>query len=196
MKPDFERLAATYHLSGKRVAVMATDGFEQSEFDVPVEALRACGAEVHVIAPEAGTIMGWSDKNWGEAREVTKALSDAVADDYDSLVLPGGVINSDKLRTIPAAVDFARTFFEQHKPVAAICHAAQLLIEADVVKGRSMTSYLSIRTDLENAGARWHDQSVVVHQGFTTSRSPADLPDFCDKLCEEIAEGIHRGQHA
>lgn len=196
MKTDFEQLKAAYDLTGKRVAVLATDGFEQSELDVPVEALKACGAEVHIIAPDAGTIRGWSDKNWGEEREVTKVLGNADADDYDSLVLPGGVINSDKLRTVPAAVDFASAFFEQHKPVAVICHGGQLLIEADVVKGRSLTSYASIRTDLENAGARWQDSSVVVHQGLTTSRSPDDLPDFCNKLCEEIMEGVHRGQHA
>ncbi|MEO5916265.1 MAG: type 1 glutamine amidotransferase domain-containing protein [Luteolibacter sp.] len=196
MKTDFKQLKMNYDLSGKRVAVLATDGFEQSELDVPVQALKTCGAEVHIVAPEPGTIRGWSGKDWGEKRQVTKILADASADDYDSLVLPGGVINSDRLRTLPDAVEFAREFFEQQKPVAAICHAAQLLIEADVVEGRAMTSYPSIRIDLENAGALWEDQSVVVDQGLTTSRSPEDLPDFCEKLCEEILEGIHRGQHA
>lgn len=196
MKIDFNLLKATYNLTGKRVAVLATDGFEQSELDVPVEALRTCGAEVDIVAPESGTIRGWSGKDWGEDRKVDKMLADITADHYDSLVLPGGVLNSDKLRTIPEAVEFTREFFEQQKPVAAICHAGQLLIEADVVDGRTLTSYGSIRLDLENAGALWEDLSVVVDNGLTTSRSPDDLPDFCNKLCEEILEGAHRGQHA
>jgi len=195
MKIDFNKLKATYDLTGKRVAVLATDGFEQSELDVPVQALKDCGAQVDIIAPKAGTICGWSEKNWGQPRKVDKVLSDVSADYYDSLVLPGGVLNSDSLRTFPDAVEFAREFFEQQKPVAAICHAGQLLIEADLVEGRTLTSYASIRIDLENAGALWEDSSVVVDQGLTTSRSPEDLPDFCDKLCEEILEGVHRGQH-
>ncbi|MEO5714920.1 MAG: type 1 glutamine amidotransferase domain-containing protein [Luteolibacter sp.] len=196
MKIDINYLKAHYNLSGKRVAVLATDGFEQSELDVPVEALRGCGAQVDIVAPAAGTICGWSDQNWGEKRKVDKVLSEVSADGYHSLVLPGGVLNSDKLRTIPDAVEFAREFFEQHKPVAAICHAGQLLIEGDLVEGRTLTSYHSIRVDLENAGATWEDSSVVVDQGLTTSRSPEDLADFCDKLCEEILEGTHRVQHA
>lgn len=196
MKTDFNKLKADYDLIGKRVAVLATDGFEQSELDVPVQALKACGAQVDIVAPQGGTICGWSEKDWGEKRKVDRILADVSADGYDSLVLPGGVLNSDKLRTIPDAVDFAREFFEQQKPVAAICHAGQLLIEADLVEGRTLTSYPSIRIDLENAGAFWEDRSVVVDQGLTTSRSPDDLPDFCDKLCEEILEGTHRGQHA
>lgn len=196
MKIDFKLLKATYDLTGKRVAVLATDGFEQSELDVPVEALKTCGADVHIVAPDAGTIRGWSGKDWGEERKVDKVLGDITADHYDSLVLPGGVLNSDKLRTIPDAVEFTREFFEQQKPVAAICHAGQLLIEADLVDGRTLTSYSSIRLDLENAGANWEDLSVVVDNGLTTSRSPDDLPDFCNKLCEEILEGAHRGQHA
>jgi len=196
MKNDFSDLAKKYDLSSKHVAVLATDGFEQSEFDVPVEALKACGAKVDVVAPESGTIRGWDDKNWGADREVTKTLDEVSASDYDGLVLPGGVLNSDTIRTFPKAVDFARDFFRQHKPVAAICHAAQLLIEADVVDGRTLTSYESIRKDLENAGARWKDKSVVVDQGLTTSRKPDDLPDFCAKMCEELFEGKHAKQHA
>ncbi len=195
MKIDFKKLKTDYNLSGKRIAVLATDGFEQSELDVPVEALRTCGAQVDIIAPKAGTICGWSGENWGEKRKVDKTLSEVSANDYDSLVLPGGVLNSDKLRTVAEAVEFTREFFEQQKPVAAICHAGQLLIEANLVEGRTLTSYASIRIDLENAGALWEDSSVVVDQGLTTSRSPDDLPDFCDKMCEEILEGIHRGQH-
>lgn len=145
--------------------------------------------------PTTGMICGWSEMNWGEKREVDKVISEVSADDYHSRVLPGGVLNSDKLRTIPDAVEFTREFFEQLKPVAAICHAGQLLIEADLVEGRTLTSYPSIRVDLENAGATWEDSSVVGDQGLTTSRSPEDLADFCDKLCEEILDGTHRGQH-
>lgn len=196
MKIDLNQLKATYDLTGKRVAVLATDGFEQSELDVPVEALLICGAHVDIVAPQSGNIRGWSEKDWGKERKVDKILADVAADNYDSLVLPGGVLNSDKLRTIPEAVEFTREFFEQHKPVAAICHAGQLLIEADLVDGRTLTSYASIRLDLENAGALWEDLSVVVDNGLTTSRSPDDLPDFCEKMCEEILEGAHRGQHA
>jgi protease I len=196
MKPDFHQLKDRYNLTGKRIAVLATHGFEQSELDVPVEALRTCGAKVEIVAPEAGSICGWSGKDWGKERKVDKVLSEVSADHYDSLVLPGGVLNSDKLRTFPEAVEFTREFFEQQKPVAAICHAGQLLIEADLVEGRTLTSYPSIRVDLENAGAMWEDRSVIVDQGLTTSRSPDDLADFCEKLCEEILEGSHHGQHA
>ncbi len=196
MKIDFQELKKNYDLSGKRVAVIATDGFEQSELDVPVEALETCGAKVDIIAPEAGTIKGWDDKDWGKKRDVTKTLDEVSAADYDALVVPGGVLNSDTLRTFPKAVAITRDFFGQNKPVAVICHGGQTLIEADVVKGRKMTSYKSIRKDLENAGAIWEDSSVVVDQGFVTSRSPDDLPDFCRKMCEEIQEGKHRGQHA
>lgn len=196
MKIDFEKLQKSYHLVGKRVAIIATDGFEQSEFDVPVEALESCGASVDIIAPELGTIRGWIDNEWGEDRDVTAAVADVSADDYDALVIPGGVLNSDALRMNEDAVQFAIDFFNQHKPVAAICHGAQLLIEAGVVDGRKMTSYAAIRKDLENAGARWKDASVVVDQGLVTSREPDDLPDFCRKVCEEIMEGIHEEQHA
>lgn len=195
MNIDLKQMKAAYNLSGKRVAVLATDGFEQSELDVPVQVLKACGAEVEIVAPKS-SIRGWSDNDWGDSRTTGRMLADAEAEDYDSLVLPGGVLNSDKLRTIPDAVEFTRDFFEQHKPVAAICHAGQLLIEADVVAGRMLTSYASIRLDLENAGAGWVDKSVVVDSGLTTSRSPEDLPDFCNKMCEEILEGAHRRQHA
>lgn len=196
MKIDFNQLQATYDLSGKRVAVLATDGFEQSELDVPVKALQMCGAHVDIVAPNEGSICGWREENWGEKRQVDKAVTEVSADEYDSLVLPGGVLNSDKLRTLPEAVEFTREFFEQKKPVAAICHGGQLLIEADLVEGRALTSHPSIRVDLENAGAFWEDSSVVVDEGLTTSRSPDDLPDFCEKVCEEILEGTHSGQHA
>jgi protease I len=191
MNVDLQQLKESYNLTGKRVAVLATDGFEQSELEVPVAALKACGADVEIISPKA-SIRGWDDENWGKSWTADCLLDEARSDDYDSLVLPGGVMNSDKLRTFSKAVVFTRSFFDQKKPVAAICHAGQILIEAGVVDGRKMTSYASIRMDLENAGAQWIDQSVVVDQGFTTSRSPEDLADFCDKMCEEIQEGIHR----
>ena len=193
---DYKDLKANSDLSGKRVAVLATHGYEQSELDVPMQALKTCGAHVDIVSPESGTIRGWSEKDWAEKRPVNRELADVAADEYDALVLPGGALNSDTLRTIPDAVEFTREFFEQQKPVAAICHAGQILIEADVVEGRTLTSYPSIRTDLENAGAIWEDSSVVVDQGLTTSRKPDDLPDFCQKMCEEILEGIHQKQHA
>lgn len=196
MKNHFENLSDSYDLSGKRIAVVATDGFEQSELEVPFAVLEACGAQVDVVAPAAGRIRGWKDQEWGDTRDVTLTLDQASVDDYDALLLPGGVLNSDTLRTYPEAVNFVHEFFEQQKPVAAICHAGQILIEAGVVKGRTMTSYKSIRRDLENAGANWVDQSVVVDAGFVTSRQPDDLPDFCRKVCEEILEGKHAKQHA
>lgn len=196
MNTNFDQLKEAYDLTGKRVAVIATDGFEQSELDVPVEALETCGAWVDIISPEPGYICSWDEENWGEEREVSDTLDEVSAEDYDALVIPGGVLNSDTLRTFEEAVSFARAFFEQKKPVAVICHGGQLLIEADVVRGRKLTSYESIRKDLENAGAIWEDQSVVVDQGLVSSRKPSDLPDFCRKMCEEIFEGSHAKQHA
>lgn len=177
-----------WDLTGVKVAVLATDGFEQSELEMPAAALQAAGATVDIVAPAAGTIRGWEDKKWGDEVPVTCTLDEVRVDDYDGLVLPGGVLNSDALRTYEKAVKFARDFFDQGKPVAAICHAGQLLIEADVIDGRTLTSYPSIRKDLENAGAAWKDLEVVVDRGLTTSRSPKDLPVFCDKLCEKLYE--------
>ena len=196
MKINIDQLKETYDLTGRRVAVVATNGFEQSELEVPVEALEACGAQVSIVSPESGSIRGWMEKEWGDSRDVTLTVDVADPDDYHALVLPGGVLNSDTLRMNSDAVDFVRTFFARHKPVAAICHAGQILIEAGVVNGRRMTSYPSIRKDLENAGANWVDESVVIDEGLVTSRRPDDLPDFCDKLCEEILEGVHPHQHA
>lgn len=181
-------------LSGRTVACLACEGFEQSELLSPVEALRNAGAEVHVISPKKGKIRGWNHGEWGEAVEVDKSLDEVKADDYRGLLLPGGVINPDKLRREEKAVSFVRDFFSQGKPVAAICHGPQMLIEADVVEGRTMTSFSSIRKDLENAGAKWVDREVVVDQGLTTSRSPEDLDAFNAKLVEELAEGVHEGQ--
>lgn len=186
----------TRTLEGKRVAILATDGFEHSELHSPCEALREAGASVHVVSPASGTIKGWKEGNWHGTTEVDRTLQEAKPEEYDALVLPGGVINPDKLRQIPEAVAFVRGFFEQRKPVAAICHALWLLVEADVVRGRKLTSYASVRTDLKNAGATWVDEEVVVDHGLVSSRSPKDLPAFNAKVLEEVREGIHAQQHS
>lgn len=180
----------------KIVAILATNGFEESELSSPKQALEDAGATVHIVSPESGEIKAWADGNWSKSYKVDKKVSEVSADDYHALVLPGGVINPDKLRTDKDAVEFIRAFFKQKKPVSAICHGPQSLIEADVVKGRKMTSYHSIRKDLENAGAEWVDQEVVCDQGFTTSRTPDDLPAFNKKMIEELKEGKHDRQHA
>ena len=145
-----------------------------------------------LISLEAGAIKGWKDGNWGDAEQVDRTVADAKAEDYDALLLPGGVMNPDKLRMDTDAVAFVRAFFDQHKPVAAICHGPWLLAEAGVLRGRKLTSYPSIRTDLTNAGAEWVDEEVVVDNGLITSRSPKDLPAFNAKMVEEIAEGVHQ----
>jgi protease I len=178
-------------LSGRKIAILATDGFEQSELTQPQRALKEAGATVQVVSPERGAIRGWKEKDWGDEVPVDVALDEARPDDYDGLVLPGGQINPDKLRMEPAAVEFVRAFFEAGKPVGAICHGPWLLAEADVARGRTLTSYGSIRTDLKNAGANWVDREVVVDQGLITSRNPDDLDAFCAKLIEEFAEGRH-----
>lgn len=180
------------HLAGKRIAILATDGYEDSELTSPLTALREHEANVDIVSTEKGVIIGKK----GDAQDVTLTTADARADDYDALLLPGGVVNSDKIRLDQHAVDFARTFFEQHKPVGAICHGAWILADADVLSGRTVTSYPSLKTDLTNAGAEWVDEEVVVDQGLVTSRTPDDLPAFNAKLVEEIAEGKHSGQTA
>jgi protease I len=179
------------HLDGKKVAVLATHGFEQSELEKPVAALREAGATVHVVSPEAGEIKGWDNKDWGRAVPVDVTLDKALVATYDALVLPGGQMNPDILRANPQAVAFVRDFWEAGKPIGAICHAPWLLVEAGIVEGRKMTSYGSIATDVKNAGALWEDSEVVTDQGLVTSRKPEDLPAFCKKLVEEIAEGRH-----
>ncbi len=179
-------------LTGKKVAFVATNGFEDSELTSPWDAVTAAGATAVMISPEAGSVEG---KN-GHRQEVDVTSASADATDYDALVLPGGVVNADDLRLDAASVELARDFFAQGKPVAAICHAAWLLVEADVVAGRTMTSYPSLRTDLTNAGATWLDEEVVVDEGFVSSRTPDDLPAFNAKLVEEIGEGEHAGQTA
>jgi protease I len=181
-------------LSGKRIAVLATDGFEQSELLKPRRALDEAGAITEVVSPKSGAIKGWDEKDWGEEVEVDVPLRRAKPEHYDGLLLPGGVMNPDQLRQEPAAVEFVRKFFEAGKPVAAICHGPQLLIEAGVVHDRRLTSYPSLKTDLLNAGADWVDAAVVVDEGLVTSRKPADIPRFNEKMIEEFAEGPTAGR--
>ncbi|MCW8980237.1 MAG: type 1 glutamine amidotransferase, partial [Altibacter sp.] len=162
----------------KRIAILATNGFEESELKSPKEAMEAEGFTVEIVSEESGKIKGWADGNWSNEYQVDKTLSDVSAEDYNALMLPGGVINPDKLRRNEDALTFVRDFFKQGKPVAAICHAPQILISADVVKGRTMTSFNSIKDDLKNAGANWVDKEVVVDEALVTSRNPNDLPVF------------------
>ena len=180
----------------KKIAILATNGFEESELKSPKEAMEAEGFTVDIVSEEEGTIKSWSDGNWSNEYKVDKTLSNVNANQYNALVLPGGVINPDKLRRNENALVFVRDFFNQKKPVAAICHAGWTLISADVVKGRKLTSFNSIKDDLVNAGANCVDEEVVVDEGFVTSRNPDDLPAFNSKLIEEIKEGKHELQHA
>lgn len=181
-------------LKNKKVAVLVENGFEESEFTKPIEALKNAGATVHVVSPQKNKLKAWANGNWSKEYDVDVVLKDAKADDYNGLVLPGGVMNPDKLRVNKDAVNFVKDFFAQVKPIAAICHGPWLLIETGALEGRKMTSYPSIKTDLVNAGVNWVDEEVVVDEGLTTSRNPDDLPAFCDKMVEEIAEGKHAGQ--
>jgi protease I len=183
-------------LNGKRVAILATDMFEQVELVEPRKAVEQAGAEVEVVSLEPGEIQGFNHYDKADTFPVDKTVADVSADDYDALLLPGGVGNPDTLRTDDGAVAFVRSFFEQGKPVAAICHAPWLLVEADVARGRELTSFWSIKTDVKNAGGDWVDREVVVDEGLVTSRSPDDLPAFCAKVVEEFAEGRHAGQRA
>ena len=178
-------------LEGKRVAILATDGFEQSELFKPKQALEEAGAKVTIVAPKSGESKGWNHTDWGDSIKVDMTLDEANAADFDALELPGGVMNPDKLRVNEKAVKFVKAFFESGKPVAAICHAPWTLINAEVVKGKEMTSYHTLRKDLENAGAKWVDREVVVDNGLVTSRNPDDIPAFNQKMIEEIAEGKH-----
>jgi protease I len=183
-------------LDGKKVAILVTDGFEQVEMTEPRRALQEAGAQTTLISPKEGRVKAWDEKDWGEEFPVELALGEARAEDFDALLLPGGVMNPDKLRMEKDAVRLTKEFFRAGKPVAAICHGPWLLVEADVVRGRTVTSYPSLQTDLENAGATWVDREVVVDEGLVTSRNPDDLPAFNRKVLEEVAEGVHRGQHA
>jgi protease I len=178
-------------LYGKKVAILVTDGFEQIELEEPRADLDAAGAETYVVSPQSDVVKAWDKTHFGDSVKVDVALRDADCDDFDALLLPGGVMNPDKLRQMPEAVDFVRAFFEAGKPVAAICHGPQMLIEANVVHGRRLTSYPSLKTDLINAGADWVDEKVVVDEGLVTSRKPDDIPDFNRRMIEEFAEGAH-----
>jgi len=178
-------------LNNRKVAILTEEGFEQVELTSPLDALKTAGVIVDIISPKAGVIKAWDKTDWGIEVDVNKQLSDANPDDYDALVLPGGVMNPDKLRQNKEAVAFAKAFLDEGKPIAAICHGPQLLIETNMLKGRKMTSFPSLQTDLKNAGAEWVDEEVVVDNGLITSRRPYDLPAFNKKMIEEIAEGVH-----
>ncbi|MGC5614963.1 type 1 glutamine amidotransferase domain-containing protein [Georgenia sp. Z1491] len=185
------------NISGKKVAFIATTGVEQSELAQPWKAVTDAGGEPTLISLEPGTVTSLKfDWDRGEDFEVDLEITAANPDDYQALVLPGGTLNADALRTSTEVRTFVRAFFDQHKPVAAICHAPWILIDAGVVDGRRMTSVKSVEIDLKNAGADWVDEEVVVDAGLTTSRTPADLAAFCAKVVEEIAEGKHSGQTA
>lgn len=183
-------------LEGKKVAILVADGFEQEELTGPKEALEAAGAEIEIVSPAEGEVQGWDHDEKAGRFSVDMPLNLARSDDYDALVLPGGVRNPDQLRTLTRAVEFVDGFFATGKPVAAICHAPWLLIETDVIKGMTITSWPSLKTDLTNAGAHWVDRDVVVDGGLVTSRKPADLPAFNKKMIEKFAEGGRRRQIA
>ena len=181
-------------LSGKKVAILVTDGFEQSEMTEPRKALEAEGAKTSIVSHKSGKVKGWVHVEWGDSFDVDVKLAEARESEFDALLLPGGVMNPDKLRLVPEAAQFVRQFFDAGKPVAAICHGPWLLIDAGVVRGRTVTSWPSIRTDLANAGANVVDAQVMVDRGLVTSRKPDDIPAFNRKMIEEFAEGNHRAQ--
>jgi len=174
-------------LDGKKIAILATDGFEQSELIEPKKALEQAGAQTFVVSPKSGEIKGWNHSDWGEKVAVDLSLDNAKPDDFDALVLPGGVMNPDRLRSDQKAVQFVKSFVADQKPIAAICHGPWTLIEANAVRNRRMTSWPSLQTDLRNAGAHWVDQQVVVDGGILTSRKPDDIPAFNDKMLELFA---------
>jgi len=180
----------------KRVAILATDGFEESELKSPKEYLEQQGWQADIVSLKSGTIKAWAEKNWGKEYNVDYTLDEVSSADYHALVLPGGVINPDLLRRHDNAIAFVKSFFDEKKPVAAICHGPQILINAEVADRRELTSFTSVRKDLENAGAKWVDKEVVVDNGLVTSRTPADLPAFNKKMVEEIKEGKHELQRS
>ena len=181
-------------LNGKRVAFLATDGVEQVELTEPWEAVEKAGGEPELVSLETGKIQGFNHRDKGDTFPVDKTVKDADASEYDGLVLPGGVVNPDVLRMDSQAMAFVASFFEQGKPVGAICHGPWALVETGVVKGRTVTSWPSLKTDIENAGGTWVDEQIVIDRGLFTSRKPDDLPAFCEKLVEEFAEGRHAEQ--
>jgi len=178
----------------KRIAILATNGFEESELKSPKEYLEKQGWTADIVSLKSGTIKGWKDGNWSNEFKVDYTLDQVSSKDYDALVLPGGVINPDQLRRDEKAVSFVKDFFSESKPVAAICHGPQILVDAEVLEGRNITSFSSVRKDLINAGAVWTDEEVVVDSGLVTSRTPDDLPAFNKKMVEEIKEGKHEMQ--
>lgn len=183
------------NLKDKKVAILTENGFEESELTSPKQALENAGATVHIVSPQKGKVKGWKDGNWSIELKVDSLLETTDPEDYDALVIPGGVINPDLMRRNEDCVIFAKSFLEAGKPVAAICHGPQLLIETGMLQGKSMTSFKSISTDLKNAGVQWEDKEVVVDNGLVTSRSPKDLEAFNKKVIEEIAEGVHAPMH-
>ena len=180
-----------HDLTGKRVAILIANGFEQEEMTRPRRALHDAGATTYIVSPEADKVRGWDHTDWGESFSVDVPLDQANPNDYDALLLPGGVMNPDNMRRNPHAQAFVRAFFDARKPVAVICHAPWMLIDAGVVGGRTLTSYHTLQMDLKNAGANWVDQEVVVDNGLVSSRKPDDIPAFNDKMIEEFAEGRH-----
>lgn len=178
-------------LSGKNVAILATDGFEERELFEPKKALENAGAEVKILSLASGKITGWKKGDWGKSISVDDVLEDVYPQHYDAIMLPGGVINSDTLRDNPSVIEFMTEFAESGKPIAAICHAPWILIETGLCEGRQMTSWHSLKTDLENAGASWSDSEAIVDRGWVTSRKPDDIPAFNEKMIEEFAEGPH-----
>jgi protease I len=183
-------------LNGKRVAILVENGFEQVEMTEPRKALQAAGAKTQIVSPVQGQVKGWNHTEWGDTFPVDLPLENARPEDFDALMLPGGVMNPDKLRMNPKAVQFVRAFFDAGKPIAAICHAPWMLVEPDIVRGRTLTSWPSLQTDIRNAGGHWVDQEVVTDNGLVTSRKPDDIPAFNRKMIEEFAEGKHRQRQA
>lgn len=183
-----------HDLNNKKVAILADNGFEQIELTEPRKALDDAGAQTAIVSPQSGKVKGWQHTKWGDELDVDVSLDEARPDDYDALLLPGGVMNPDKLRANEKAVSFVKHFVDTGKPIAAICHGPWTLIEAAGVRGRTMTSWPSLKSDLSNAGANWVDREVVVDRGLVTSRKPDDIPAFNDKMIEEFAEGVHEQQ--
>jgi protease I len=179
------------NLSGKKVAILTENGFEETELTSPKKAMENAGIKVDIVSPQTRSVKAWAHDHWSVELPVDVNVSEARVEDYDALMIPGGVMNPDLMRINDDCVQFAREFMESGKPVAAICHGPQLLIETGLLKGRTMTSYPSVKTDLKNAGVDWKDKEVVVDNGLVTSRSPKDLEAFNKKLLEEVSEGIH-----